>query len=53
MSTKTPCPFSFFADEQMKTQPDNIRRWAAQAENPLLQRLAKEVIEAAGQAKTI
>ncbi len=46
--------FKSFAQEQLKMQGDNIRRWAAQTENELLRQLAVEVIQAAtGQAKSL
>ena len=36
------------AVNDMRQNGDNIRRWAQQTENPLLQALALEVLEVAG-----
>ncbi len=40
--------FKKFADEVIKSQGDDVRRWAKQNENPLLKKLALEVLEIVG-----
>ncbi len=39
--------FINFAKEQWRTNPGDIQRWAAQDDNKLLKKLARETIEAA------
>ncbi len=40
--------FKKFSEEFVKLQGDDVRRWAKQNENPLLKKLALEVLEIVG-----
>jgi hypothetical protein len=48
MNVKNSEDFNKFAEEVMKSQGDDVRRWANHSENPLLKKLALEVLEIVG-----
>ncbi len=51
MNHDAPESFILFSLDEMKTRPEQIRVWAKQTINPLLQSLAREVLEVAGAEK--
>ncbi len=49
--SSNPDEFIVFALERMRVQEADLRKWAAQSDNPVLRMLARDVLQAAGEGK--